>query len=786
MYSIITKLKTKYHLWSLLILSFLLLLMPSVAEARPDLKITDPGYQAQYISQSISDPIEIEAGSSRTVTVSFKNTGAKAWGKSGHGFVSVYTVDPKYRDSKFSSSQWLSSNQPAKIKTITPPGDTGKIKLKLSAPQKTGNYKEKFFLASENNTWIEGGYFYLQIQVTPPSREPTKQEKKIKDPQLNVSDSSYRAQFISQSEPDPIKIKAGSSKKIDVTFQNNGSTTWYPNSSNYVSAYTVKPKYNDSEFSGSGWLRPEQPAKLQNAVRPGGRGTLSLNLNAPETTGTYVEHFHLAAENHTWIDDGYFYLKINVVSPEEYNEQTAQPQKTHEPKDQSEPRGESPQAEPDAEDSSDEPQQKVNSPYRGNDMFISKQKVTAEGGEKIKLILAAQNTGDETWNGFSLRLDGEVKNNFADDSWESKKVVLKNDRRVDEMGVVRKKIYFRAPPNSGTYDLSLNMMTDGRKISGAEFKLPVEVTSSAAPDYTPPFTQDRDYKWEQEPRIRVGLKDIENNYTLFTPVNDEYKIFKGKNTLVGTLDEGETVTLRREEGRYELRNNDFSVESEKYIRLEPEDSLHSKFELGHFDRRVDWKGSDNFDTYRGAFEYRLSDDGETLFAINDLLMEDYVKGIAETSNNPPMEMLKAQAVAARTYAQHTKKTNKHKERNFGVIAHTGDQLYLGVESEKVTPRYVQAAEATRGYMITYEGEIVTTPYFGHSNGYTSSWEQVWGERKPWLVSVRTEYDDGLSTNGHEVGMSQRDAAIRARKEDITWKELLKHYYTGVKIEKFYQ
>jgi peptidoglycan hydrolase-like amidase len=100
---------------------------------------------------------------------------------------------------------------------------------------------------------------------------------------------------------------------------------------------------------------------------------------------------------------------------------------------------------------------------------------------------------------------------------------------------------------------------------------------------------------------------------------------------------------------------------------------------------------------------------------------------------------------------------------------------------------VEAVKATRGSFITYDNAVVITPYFGHSNGKTKSWQQVWGGApKPWLVSVKAGYDKGRKQFGHGVGMSQRDAAIRADKEKLDWQSLVKYYYKGVEIKQLYQ
>ena len=163
-----------------------------------------------------------------------------------------------------------------------------------------------------------------------------------------------------------------------------------------------------------------------------------------------------------------------------------------------------------------------------------------------------------------------------------------------------------------------------------------------------------------------------------------------------------------------------------------------------------------------------------------------------------MEYMKSQAVLERTYAYYIKEsTDKHADRYFDVVASTGDQLYLGYESEKLMPRFVEAVRATRGFMVVYDvdqnpstaREIVITPYFGNSDGNTRSWQEVWGGKndKPWLVSVPAIYDkrDRKSMYGHGVGMSQRDAMIKADEEKLDYMSLIKYYYTGVEVEQIY-
>jgi stage II sporulation protein D len=210
---------------------------------------------------------------------------------------------------------------------------------------------------------------------------------------------------------------------------------------------------------------------------------------------------------------------------------------------------------------------------------------------------------------------------------------------------------------------------------------------------------------------------------------------------------------------------------------------NAAFELINDGRVVAWKGSGNYNKYRGALEYRHGEVNPDLWVVNDLLFEDYMKGVAENSNGAPIEYLKAQSVAQRSYAYATQQADKY--GIFDVVATTGDQLYLGYNSEAQMPNFLSAVQATRGYMVTYDNAIVQTPYFANTDGRTRSWQEVWGANRPWLVSVKCEYDNGRRLLGHGVGMSQLDASARAKAEGLAWQELVKYYYTGVEVERIY-
>jgi len=123
--------------------------------------------------------------------------------------------------------------------------------------------------------------------------------------------------------------------------------------------------------------------------------------------------------------------------------------------------------------------------------------------------------------------------------------------------------------------------------------------------------------------------------------------------------------------------------------------------------------------------------------VNTLPLEDYVRGVVslESPASWPLEALKAQAVAARTYAITT-----HRSGAFDQYADTRSQMYGGVGAETVATD--RAVAQTSGQVVTYGGRPVTTYFFSTSGGRTEDVENsVLGTTPlPWLRSVEDPYD----------------------------------------------
>ncbi len=594
-------------------------------------------------------------------------------------------------------------------------------------------------------------------------------------PVVKISDPRYAAVMTAQSLKDPVAIKAGQSISVTFSFKNTGTVTWDNTGKNYLSAYTMEPRDRSSAFKGAGWVSAKQTAKMTGVVKPGQTGKLTVSFKAPNKAGTYTEKFYLAAENKTWVKGGYFFVKFNVTGAA-----TSKPSTDLE------------EAVPGSED------EQV-AAISANRFFLGQRTLTGQGGTPISFMVGYQNTGSSAWNNYRFVLASATGTNqsvFADSSWVDGQTAINRSAVVGVNGYLRDTLTLRLPAQAGSYTAAIDLLVNGQRVPGATIFLPVTVTAGAPSGYViPSFGNAIDSlanqipRLTEEPTIRVGLWKPDGD-VYFLSDEDDYQIYQGTTLVSTTLPRGYSAQLTFDGTDYSLKAGDIAVTGPDYIRLVPATNQHAVFVLTNFDRPISGRTGVNFNKYRGAMELRQARDAEkNLYVINELLMEDYVNGIGENANGSPIEYLKAQAVAQRTYAYYTMEyTAKYKTRYFDVVAHTGDQLYLGYNSEQRMTNFVSAAQATRGYMVTYNSEIVITPYFGNADTHTRSWTEVWGgKEKPWLVPVATIYDDRANKKlfGHGVGMSQRDAAYRADETGADFISLLKYYYTGVDVSKIY-
>src|SRR5829696_4198017 len=160
-------------------------------------------------------------------------------------------------------------------------------------------------------------------------------------------------------------------------------------------------------------------------------------------------------------------------------------------------------------------------------------------------------------------------------------------------------------------------------------------------------------------------------------------------------------------------------------------------------------------------------------AVNNVALDQYLQGVVPDESPPswPLEALKAQAVAARTYAVATMKPGA----TFDLYPDTRSQVYGGVAAEVASTN--QAVAETRGEVVTYGGQPVVTFFFSTSGGRTEDVENtpLGTEPKPWLKSVDDPYD--TTSPRHRWGPIRMSLARADRKLG----SLVKGAFRGIQV-----
>lgn len=170
------------------------------------------------------------------------------------------------------------------------------------------------------------------------------------------------------------------------------------------------------------------------------------------------------------------------------------------------------------------------------------------------------------------------------------------------------------------------------------------------------------------------------------------------------------------------------------------------------------------DRYRGRFELRRS--AGRVWALNVVSLNGYVKGVVprEMPTSWHSEALKAQSVAARTYAL---AAGGHCSW-FGssvMCPDTSDQVYGGRDAE--TSASNAAVDATGRRVVLSGGALATTFFFSTSGGRTAANSDEWGGTQlPYLVSVNDPFDS-LSPH-HRWGPSDAEDDCPGSGRDCVW------------------
>ena len=164
----------------------------------------------------------------------------------------------------------------------------------------------------------------------------------------------------------------------------------------------------------------------------------------------------------------------------------------------------------------------------------------------------------------------------------------------------------------------------------------------------------------------------------------------------------------------------------------------------------------------------------------ELDLEEYLLGVvpSEIYESSHIEALKAQAVAARTFAV--------KRAMAGTVVDdtTSFQAYRAPLAES-SPRSRQAVTETAGPVLTYGGEIIDCFYSASNGGTCKRSGEVWSRDYPYYVNKPDPWDTAAreekpTSASHGVGLSQVGCMWAARQE-IPYNEILAFYYDGAAL-----
>jgi stage II sporulation protein D len=196
--------------------------------------------------------------------------------------------------------------------------------------------------------------------------------------------------------------------------------------------------------------------------------------------------------------------------------------------------------------------------------------------------------------------------------------------------------------------------------------------------------------------VRVAITEGDRQIVLGSSVGALVTASEGQ--VLGSLDPLEPLLTRKGKGGG-IQIGDIKVNG---VRVTPQ----TKDGLVYIDKQ--W--------FRGAVEVKSSSDG--LLAVNQLPMEEYLYGVA-TSEMPqswPLEAIKAQAVAARSYAFF--QMNHRQDKPYDLGDTPAWQVYEGVQGE--SQKSIQAVDTTRDEVLTYRGKLAEALYHASSGGQTDN------------------------------------------------------------------
>ncbi len=214
--------------------------------------------------------------------------------------------------------------------------------------------------------------------------------------------------------------------------------------------------------------------------------------------------------------------------------------------------------------------------------------------------------------------------------------------------------------------------------------------------------------------LRVYLKSLGAVSTLRLTLQGDYTVGEGTGF---RFDSGTKLTMTAQGGSVWMRLDGLTVNLGASVTLERHASD------GPSGLYID--GSAKGGLYQGALTLRAN--GDWLEAVLLIDIEDYLKGVVPYEMNDafPAEALKAQAVAARTYALWRRAARVG--AGYDVVDTPADQVFYGWSDDN--PNAAAAVDATRGVSGTYHGAYAATYYTATNGGQTALAGDILGAKE---------------------------------------------------------
>jgi stage II sporulation protein D len=171
-----------------------------------------------------------------------------------------------------------------------------------------------------------------------------------------------------------------------------------------------------------------------------------------------------------------------------------------------------------------------------------------------------------------------------------------------------------------------------------------------------------------------------------------------------------------------------------------------------------WKG------YRGYMKARIYKGN--LIVVNYLNIQEYLYSVVTSESYPgwPIEALKAQAVAARTYALY--QSLHRKNWPFDVVDNEGDQAYKGISAEH--KKGIAAVQATSGMVLTWQGRPILAMYTASTGWYVDDPQYIFGFGYPYLQLKKDPYSERekMGRWKKEISIYALERGLRKRGLDV--------------------